>query len=93
MRKRILTVVAIAVAVLVTAGTVAAQSRQRFPDVPLDHEAFEAIEWAADVQLTVGYGDGTFKPEQPLSRRHAVVFMERFLSLRVNVGRWVVEGP
>ena len=78
MRKRILTVVAIAVAVLVTAGTVAAQSSQRFSDVPLDHEAFEAIEWAADVQLTVGYGDGTFKPEQPLSRRHAVVFMERF---------------
>ena len=28
--------------------------------------------------LTVGYDDGTFKPERPLSKRHAVVFMERF---------------
>ena len=78
MRKRILAVVAVAVAVLVTAGTVAAQSIQRFSDVPPEHEAFEAIEWAAEVELTLGYGDGTFKPAQPLSRRHAVVFMERF---------------
>ena len=78
MRKRILIIVAAVVVVLTAAGTVAAQSTQRFPDVPLEHEAYEAIEWAADVELTLGYDDGTFKPEQPLSRRHAVVFMERF---------------
>ena len=59
------------------AATAVAQS-QRFPDVPPEHEAYEAVEWAADVELTTGYTDGTFKPEQPLSKRHAVVFMERF---------------
>ena len=57
---------------------VPAQSLQRFPDVPVDHYAFEAVEWAAEVGLTTGYTDGTFKPERPLSKRHAVVFMERY---------------
>ena len=28
--------------------------------------------------MTLGYGDGTFGPDVPLSKRHAVVFMERF---------------
>ena len=80
MRRRVtITIIIIAaLAELGAAGTVAAQSIQRFSDVPPEHEAFEAIEWAADVQLTLGYGDGTFKPEQPLNRRHAEVFMERF---------------
>lgn len=77
MRKLILPLIA-AGAVLVAASTVAAQSAQRFSDVPPDHEAFEAIEWAAEVGVTTGYPDGTFKPERPLSKRHAVVFMERY---------------
>ena len=33
---------------------------------------------AAEVGVTLGYTDGTFKPERPLSKRHAVVFMERY---------------
>ncbi|MCY3650425.1 MAG: S-layer homology domain-containing protein [Acidimicrobiaceae bacterium] len=71
-------IVAVVAAVLATAGTVIAQSTQRFPDVPPDHEAFEAIEWAAEVGITIGYTDGTFKPERPLNKTHAVVFMERY---------------
>ena len=51
---------------------------QRFPDVPPDHHAFEAVEWAAETGVTTGYTDGTFKPERPLIKRHAVVFMERY---------------
>ena len=63
---------------VVAGGTVAAQTAQRFSDVPPDHEAHEAVEWAADVGLTLGYGDGTFGPDEPLPKRHALVFMERF---------------
>ena len=59
------------------AATAVAQS-QRFPDVPPDHYAYEAVEWAAEAGVTVGYGDGTFKPEEPLGRWHALVFMERY---------------
>ena len=56
----------------------AAAQSQRFPDVPPDHYAFEAVEWAAEVGVTLGYGDGTFRPSQPLGRWHALVFMERY---------------
>ena len=80
MRKLIIAVV-VSVAVLAAAGTVVAQSTQRFPDVPPDHDAFEAINWAVEIGLTTGYTDGTFKPEQPLSKRHAGVFMERYYDL------------
>ena len=56
---------------------VVAQS-QRFSDVAADHYAFEAVQWAAEAGVTTGYDDGTFKPQRPLSKRHAVVFMERY---------------
>ena len=79
MRRRIIATAAAAlVAVLVAAGAVVAQTAQRFEDVPPDHYAFEAVEWAAEAGVTAGYGDGTFKPQRPLNKRHAVVFMERF---------------
>ena len=77
MPKR-LTIALLAVAMLAVGGTVVAQSIQRFTDVPPDHEAFEAVEWAAAVGLTLGKGDGTFGPDEPLSRWHAMTFMERF---------------
>ena len=76
--RRIAIAVGAAMAVIAVGGTVAAQTMQRFSDVPPDHEAFDAIEWAAEVGVTTGYEDGTFKPEQPLSKRHALVFMERY---------------
>ena len=52
------------------------ESLRRFPDVAPDHAAHDAIQWAAEVGVT--YTDGTFKPERPLSKRHAVVFLERY---------------
>ena len=66
------------VGVLAAGSAVLAQSLQRFPDVAPDHYAHDAIQWAAEVGVTTGYTDGTFKPERPLSKRHAVVFMERY---------------
>ena len=71
------TVCVVAAVVAVPGSTAIAQS-QRFPDVPVDHYAFEAVEWAAGAGVTAGYDDGTFKPQRPLSKRHAVVFMERY---------------
>ncbi len=69
--------VAAAVVVVVSVSAVVAQSG-RFADVPPDHSAFEAVEWAAGVGLTHGKADGTFGVDDPLSKRHAVIFMERF---------------
>ncbi|MCY3618000.1 MAG: S-layer homology domain-containing protein, partial [Acidimicrobiaceae bacterium] len=60
------------------AGATGAGGGQRFSDVGPGHYAFEAVEWAAEAGVTVGYDDGTFKPARALSRRHALVFMERY---------------
>lgn len=75
--RRILVVAAIAFVVLV-GGTVAAQTVQRFSDVAPDHPQAAAIDWAADVGLTAGYGDGTFRPDVALPRWQAHIFMDRF---------------
>ena len=80
-RFKILTVTgATAVAVvLVLVGTVTAQTAQRFDDVPTDHYAFDAANWAADNGITQGCGDGTnFCPERTLNRANMVTFLKRY---------------
>lgn len=76
--RRIIVVAASIVVVVGIAATAAAQTTSRFSDVPAGHDAYEAIHWAADVGLTAGWPDGTFRPEQPLHRSHAIVFIDRF---------------
>ena len=78
MKTRAVAAVGCVVAILATMTASAVAQDPRFPDVPVGHYAFEAVEWAAGVGVTTGYEDGTFKPERPLIKRHAVVFMERY---------------
>ena len=59
--------IAAIVVVLAAAGTVAAQDSQRFSDVPTDHKAYDAIEWAATNGMT-GCGDGKFCPDATVTR-------------------------
>ena len=76
--RRTLIAAVVVVAAVAAAGAAVAQSAQRFSDVPSDHEHFEAIEWAADAGLTVGFEDGTFRPDEPLPKWAALVFVERY---------------
>ena len=78
MKKWSVVAVAAVVAVVAALNATAAAQSPRFSDVPLDHYAFEAVEWAAEAGVTAGYDDGTFKPQRSLIKRHAVVFMERY---------------
>ena len=78
LKKWAVAAIASIVTVVAAPGATAVAQVQRFPDVPADHYAYEAVEWAAEVGVTTGYNDGTFKPQRPLSKRHAVVFMERY---------------
>jgi len=49
-----------------------------FTDVPADHPHREGIERAAELGLVQGYPDGTFRPEQPVSRGQlATILMRR----------------
>jgi len=45
------------------------------------HWAAPAIEWAKEMGLIKGYPDGSFKPNQPITRAEACVMFERFYEL------------
>lgn len=48
-----------------------------FPDVPASHWAAGAIDWVREQGLMAGYPDGTFRPEQPVTRAEAAAIIER----------------
>ena len=48
-----------------------------FKDVPTNHTAYEAVKKLAAANITTGYNDGTFKPENSLSRAHISAFLAR----------------
>ncbi|MCI8478059.1 MAG: family 10 glycosylhydrolase [Oscillospiraceae bacterium] len=50
----------------------AVQNSQPFPDVSLRHWAASSIAYAAEQGWVSGYLDGTFRPDQPVSRAEAV---------------------
>ncbi len=75
-RRRMMTMAAGAVAAVILAvGALAATGR--FADVT-DAHPVDAIEWAADAGITAGCDTDRFCPDQPLKRKHARVFIERF---------------
>ena len=82
--NRLVTVLAVAAATAVVAslavvGTAAAQFGPRFDDVPQDHYAYRAIDWAVDNKITRGCGDGTnFCPGKTLNRAQMVTFLLRY---------------
>ncbi len=48
-----------------------------FKDVPADHWAADAIAWAKGKALVSGYPDGTFKPDQAVSRAELCAILWR----------------
>ncbi|MCL2593947.1 MAG: S-layer homology domain-containing protein [Promicromonosporaceae bacterium] len=52
-------------------------SGQRFSDVPRTHPFHRQIEWMAEMGITTGYGDGTFRPGEPVSRQAMAAFIYR----------------
>ncbi|MEZ0343289.1 MAG: S8 family serine peptidase [Caldimicrobium sp.] len=50
---------------------------QPFIDVPCDYWAFEAIKWAKDNGVSTGWPDGTFRPEEPVTRSAMAAFIIR----------------
>lgn len=49
----------------------------RFPDVPFDHPRHDDIEFLAERGIITGYGDGTYKPDQPVTRGELAAFIAR----------------
>ena len=60
----------------------ATESDVYFSDLPADADAAQAIRWAAQSGLIVGYGDGTFRPDEPVTREQTAVILCRYAALR-----------
>lgn len=50
-----------------------------FADVPANHPHNEGISWAAEQGYVTGYPDGTFRPEQSLTRGQLATILYRIL--------------
>jgi hypothetical protein len=48
-----------------------------FSDVPTDHWAFKWVEYAVAQNIVGGYGDGTYRPTNPVDRGQMAVFVAR----------------
>jgi hypothetical protein len=61
--------------VVVAAGLVVPALAQNFPDVPEYHWAYEALKTLRDDGLLVGYPDGNYRGDRPMSRYEFAVAM------------------
>gem|GEM_PF-1662919 len=71
----------------ITAG----ETPAAFGDVPEDSAHTEAIERLASAAVIAGFGDGSFRPFQPVTRAEAASLLDRVLGDSVEVGE-VVDG-
>ena len=69
---------------LIAAYFTASGGDAAFPDVPGGYWAAEVIAFAASEGWVSGYPDGTFRPEQPVSRAEAVKILNRALDRRAG---------
>ncbi|MGH3442717.1 MAG: S-layer homology domain-containing protein [Nitriliruptorales bacterium] len=54
---------------------------QRFPDVPADHTHAGTINAIVEAGITVGFPDGTYRPDAPVTRAQMATFLARATDL------------
>lgn len=83
MSSRPLRPLAVVLGVVLLAGVAAfggaAYASHQFSDVPNEHPFHDEIGAMADAGITTGFGDGTFRPSQPLTRQAMSAFLARGL--------------
>lgn len=52
-------------------------TRSGYTDVPEDAWYYDAVSWAGSAGLILGYGDGSFRPEAPVTRQELAVMLWR----------------
>ena len=60
------------------AGSPAADGRADFPDVPPGCFYEEALAWAAENRIVLGYNDGLFRPDEPVTRAQLAALLRRY---------------
>lgn len=63
--------------ILVNAYNLSGTTDKKFTDVPSQHWAANDINTLTATGVTTGFNDGTYKPENPISRMHFSVFLYR----------------
>ena len=66
-------------------GTVDTSGRDHFSDIS-GSWAREAINLAAEADLVYGYTDGTFRPDQTITRAETIAMVNRILGRSVQAG-------
>ncbi len=57
-----------------------------FTDVPTDDAAYQAITWLASEALSVGYHDGSYQPDRPITRAEVATLLYRFETMIADEG-------
>jgi hypothetical protein len=52
----------------------------KFKDVPETHWAYEAIEELSEMSIINGYEDGTFKPDEAVTRAELATMLDRYIN-------------
>lgn len=87
MKKKISSFIIALVLVLQTVPTYAAEPAQRYKDVPVDSEYYDAIEWMTEQNIVSGTGDGNFSPDSPLTiEQFTVIYMRLFYADEYSLG-------
>ena len=55
-----------------------------FKDIPSNYMYYKEVEYLTSNKIVTGYSDGTFKPNNKLTRAHAAVIMSRALGLNTS---------
>ncbi len=69
------------VAALVVAFAIPVFAQATFPDIPVNHWAYDAVKQLADKGLVIGYPDGTFRGNRTLTRYEMAMIIARMLPL------------
>lgn len=57
-------------------------TNMRFKDVPETHWAYKAIEELAEKGIINGYEDGTFKPDEIVTRAELATMLDRYMNIK-----------
>jgi hypothetical protein len=74
---RLSIVVAFTLGVFAAFGANALANHETFTDVPDNHVHAEGIHWASSLLIVQGFPDGTFRPNNPVTRGQVTTMMER----------------
>lgn len=80
MKKKLFTTV-LASALAVPAAVIPAHAESPFKDVSASSPYAEAVQFLKTENIITGYGDGTFRPYEHISRQHVLAMLDKMVNL------------